>query len=59
MATSTISVSLGAGIPFNVDRSAINDFETLPNGNVTDLSVGVTIVGNNMSWGPSIVFTRN
>jgi hypothetical protein len=48
-------VRLLTGTPFSIDAHAINSFESIVDGEVTDLDQGVSINGQ-ASWGLTVVF---
>ena len=45
------------GVPFYVDGFAINDFESITIGTVSDLTIGATLNGG-VTLGPTYIFTR-
>lgn len=51
------NAQLFVGLPFSVDGYAINDFESLATGTITNLNSGVQETGG-LSWGDSILITR-
>lgn len=50
-------VSLSYGITYSPDGFAINDFESLPDGAITNLNIGVWRNGD-CAWGETTVITR-
>jgi len=50
-------VFLSYGIPFSPDGFAINDFESLNDGEITNLNLGVTTAGG-LRWLDSVTFER-